>query len=936
MGDISVRLFGPPRVEVGGRLVNPDTRKAIAMLAYLTVSERPQPREGLAGLLWPDLEPERGRATLRRTLSALKASLGGSWVDADRAMVRLDLPEGAADVPAFRRLAREVADHEPSHEVPCEECLARLEDAATLSALPFMQGFSVRDSDGFDSWMLEQAAALERERVRVLDRLIAGRAESEDLFGAIDVAVQRLALDGLSEETHRRLMELYAAAGDVGAAIAQYRTCVTILDKELGVAPLPETVAIYESVLRGSATPAAAAPRRDRTFVREVPLVGRRSETERLEAVYTDCAGRGRVAVIEGEAGVGKSRLAKEIVGRAEQAGAAVIQVRCMEGEEAISLAAITTALEACMQITPLSRVEPHALRAVAALLPWLEDGTSSALQGGDPSAQIRLFEGIRSVLTTALSGSAPGILFVDDAQWVDPSSLEVLGYLARRLEAHPILLLLAWRSEVVPREHPLNSLVRAPAERIALGRLDPNEVEVLLRALVDDDELQVGDAIQHVRVNSEGLPLFVVEYAAALGTGRADVLPANVRDLIRSKLAGLPETSKQLLSAAAVIERDVSLDDLAEVTGRSEAETAEGLDALVAQQVFVSGSEDGLFRFSHGKIREFAYEDMGPARRQVLHRRYAALLTHRRGRDTGAVPAASIARHLVLAGQPRAAAVYHAHAGDEARAKLAHDDAVRHYEEAIALGHERTDQLNEALGDVHRLRGNYGEALQRYENAAAIAHGSDLARLEHKLGDVYARRGEWMLARAHFEQAIAAAGDDHRRYALATSDLALAAHRLGIAREAQALADRSLEQASVAGDDGALAQAHNVMGMLAHARGEETTAVRHLEQSLNLAQHLGDPSLATAAINNLALAHRAAGNRDAAIAATADALELCARVGDRHREAALHNNMADLMHEQGDRRGALEHLRQASRLFGEIGYEREGPLPEVWKLVSW
>jgi tetratricopeptide (TPR) repeat protein len=232
----------------------------------------------------------------------------------------------------------------------------------------------------------------------------------------------------------------------------------------------------------------------------------------------------------------------------------------------------------------------------------------------------------------------------------------------------------------------------------------------------------------------------------------------------------------------------------------------------------------------------------------------------------------------------------------------------------------------------MHTLLGEYGEALASYEAAAALGDEDRLANIERKLGSVYQRLGEWELAESHFEAALEGTGSASELARL-HADLSLVAHRKGQGDQALERARRALELAEAAGDERALAQAHNVLGVL--ASGDPDGARYHLEQSLALAEALGDPTARIAALNNLALANANAGELEQALKSAEAALALCVAQGDRHREAALHNNLADLLHAAGRQEESMTHLKRAVEIFAEIG--EEGQLqPEIWKLVEW
>jgi DNA-binding SARP family transcriptional activator len=234
-------LFGPPRIERDGRPIGVDTRKAIAILAYMAVSGLPEGRDRLAALLWPDADTERARGALRRTLSTLRTSLGGSEIRSDGLRVALDLDAIEVDVRRFRSLLGE----------------GHLAEAIQVYSGDFLSGFSLRDSIEFDEWQAAQAEELRRELAGALERLAQ---DDHDLPQAIAHARRWLALNSLHEPAHRALMRLHARAGDRASALLQYRECVRTLDRELGVAPLPETTALARAIERGESEPELVAP----------------------------------------------------------------------------------------------------------------------------------------------------------------------------------------------------------------------------------------------------------------------------------------------------------------------------------------------------------------------------------------------------------------------------------------------------------------------------------------------------------------------------------------------------------------------------------------------------------------------------------------------------------------------------------------------------
>jgi tetratricopeptide (TPR) repeat protein len=294
--------------------------------------------------------------------------------------------------------------------------------------------------------------------------------------------------------------------------------------------------------------------------------------------------------------------------------------------------------------------------------------------------------------------------------------------------------------------------------------------------------------------------------------------------------------------------------------------------------------------------------------------------------------------------GAHRALIRLHARKGDRAAAARQYRQCVALLERELGVtpGAETTEafeqstaaperagspNLHELVGDLLTLQGRYGEAEVSYHTALAL--GAPSASVRRKQGDLQQRLGDYARADELYGEALDAAPVDERARVLA--DRSLNAHRWGKSDVAEELAARALE---AAGDDRALAQAHNLAGILATHRGDLGVSRGHLESSLELSEKLGDPAATVAALNNLALALKGT-EIESALRFAQRALDLCARVGDRHREAAMHSNLADLLRIAGRDEQARAHLRTSAAIFAEVG-EPDELQPEIWKLVEW
>jgi DNA-binding SARP family transcriptional activator len=954
---LHIRLLGPLEIVAAGTALVVDTRKALAILALLATEGRSFARDELAAMLWPDADDEAARGALRRTLSSLRAALGDRWVHVDRAAVTLASDGVSVDLRHATTLAAGGA-------------AADLAAAAALHRGRFLAGFSLRDAPDFDDWQAAHATAVAALLSSVLDRLANALQSSGDIAGALAAARRRVDADPLDEGSQRKLIEVLASSGDRSGAIRQYRACVAVLDAELGVPPLAETTELYERIRDGRIGP-EVAPEDARAEGRLTqipaadapPFVGRADELLVLLAAHAGVGERGGIAIVEGEVGIGKTRLAEVFGAAVRRRGARVLSAHCYQGEQSIAYGPIIALIRAGLadaggpdRLRSLSNV---ARAALASLVPAAREGGGarrlSLVPLDEPAARARLLDAIADALTALVADDAAGLIWLDDLQWADDATLETIGYLAHRLAGRSMLVLLTWRREDLDGTalRSAASLGRTADAHVRLPRLDRELTVALIAALAPGDWDRPG-AVDALVARSEGVPLYVVEALAAPGSWALAeaAVPPGVRALVAERLATLDGAASQLLTAGAVIGRSFDPATLRQVSGRTEDEAIDGLDRLVRRGFVREASTPTpggpVFDFVHGSIRDVVLEASSLTRRRLLHRRAAEATA---GRSVGALGdptvvdrlegsvATAVAVHLREAGHDREAAHAYARAADHARAVHANAEAAALARSALALGHPDGARLHALLGDVATLSGRYAEATAEYESAAAAASTGGaaterLADLEHRLALVHQRRGEPDTADTHFVAALELTTDGATR-ARILADRSLGAHLAGRPEQAAALAADALAAADESGDELARARAANVAGVLATERGNPAAGRALLEGSLALAEGRGEIPARIAALNNLARAVAVGGDVDRAIALTDAALALCRSIGDRHREAALHNNLADLLRGAGRRDAALDELKTAVAIFAEVG--EPGALePGKWRLATW
>lgn len=315
---VTLLFLGAPQILADGVPVAIERRKALALLAYLAVEFGLHTRDTLAVLLWPDADHSSARAGLRRALAAISPFVA-PWLVSEQDRLSL-VPNDALtlDVAQFRALLGQFPI--PTEGAPPPACRLALEQAVALYRGDFLAGFSLPDSTAFDEWQFFQAETLRRDLAAALECLARPADDPRDLEAAITAARRWLVLDTLHEPAHRRLMQLYARAGHMAAALRQYQLCVEALE-ELGMQPEPETTELYAQIRAGersrpasrwggtpTSLPAPTNPPSEWLPEPLTPFLGREAELQQLAAYLHDHTRR--LVTLVGPGGIGKTRLA--------------------------------------------------------------------------------------------------------------------------------------------------------------------------------------------------------------------------------------------------------------------------------------------------------------------------------------------------------------------------------------------------------------------------------------------------------------------------------------------------------------------------------------------------------------------------------------------------------------------------------------------------
>ncbi len=315
MENIALFFLGSPRIERAAEPVSMDTRKAMALIAYLAIEDRAIGRDTLATIFWPNSNQTRARGALRRTLSTLRKSVGPHIIVSQGENISIaNMPNLWLDVDQFHNLIAQSQVHAHGHDKLCPICLNQLNDAVTLYRNDFLTGFTLRDSSRFDQWQSMQTESLRREFSDILERLVNYHGQVGEYDQAIEYAQRWLPLDPLCEAPNFQLMTLYASSGQRSAALRQYAQYVEILKEELGATPQDQIKQLYREIRDNEfeALPAgqfkASQPKLP---LQPTRFIGRESELIEIGSILDDSSTR--LVTLVGPGGIGKTRLALQV-----------------------------------------------------------------------------------------------------------------------------------------------------------------------------------------------------------------------------------------------------------------------------------------------------------------------------------------------------------------------------------------------------------------------------------------------------------------------------------------------------------------------------------------------------------------------------------------------------------------------------------------------
>lgn len=704
---------------------------------------------------------------------------------------------------------------------------------------------------------------------------------------------------------------------------------------------------------------------------RRLPLVDREKPLRGLQMLWQQArAGRGRLAFITGEPGIGKTRLAQQV---ALMIKPPILLIgRCQESGSSRMYHPITEALRTYLAIVPPELFDEEARSLISnfsRLIPEINQILPDLPKPPmlEPKQeQLRLMSNLTQFIRRATQ-ERPWLLILDDLHWTDQSSLELLRYIGHHLPTMALMIIGNYREDVLDRGHPLLELLRElssyPSYRTyPLERLEFEGVAKLLESIWKQPAPAA--LTEKIYEQTAGNPFYVEEIAKSLVDDGLIIaqggewhfpdlddvrLPRSVREAVWRRIHYLSPDTQTLLRQAAVLGQTFRFVDLREMSGLSEWELLEHLDIALERQLLWEepSPRETLLRFSHAEVRNVLYDDMGPLRRRMLHRQAGEALEQYALPDSGHI-VEDLAYHFCQADEFDKALVYTVQAARQAQADHANETALHWYHRTLEMLDQLTPNevesfqrmrlsVHEYLGEMLTLVGRYDEALRHFDLARNLIEAGDssedkarqLAKLCCFTAEVHEKRSEYELAFEWLKKGFDHLRDDRlnsetaRLYLIGAQtfdhqgklDLAIEWCQRSLIIASQLKTREGLQT---------MAQAYTRLSAICLLRGAYDLVRHFCRESIEIYQDIGDLAGQVGAYNYLGAAFFDQSEWTSAYQAYTKSLTIAEKIGDVDGYGRVSSNLAHFYYGVGEWDRALDLLEQNCAMWRQIGRAKD------------
>ncbi len=898
---------------------------ARALLAYLLLHRsQTQSRIKLAGTFWPEMDEARARRALTQALWRIR-KLIPELLESDAQQIQVSKTAQLwIDIESFQQLESESingADPNPQ---------------ALQQAVKLYRGDLLDDL--YDDWVLVAREHLREQYLRVLERLVALEKSNGRFTQALDFALKLTQADPYREAAHREVMRLYFALDRPQAALSQFETCCKVLEEEFGLEvdqqtrALAQEIAIRAPDVQTPYLPKVISPTSpwslDESRPAQLPLIGRDEVRETIIQFLEEAIrGVGGIVLIEGEAGIGKTRLMNEVIRDAEWRGIQSLWGSNREGDIASPYASIIDAFTGgltTLRINQLSQlIDEIWFRVLFPLFPQLKDELPelTAAPALSPNREHQRLVQAFAKLLSVWGQITPVLLIMDDLHWSNEDNLDLIIELAPHLCNTRVILVGTYRGEDAQVRDSLWKRLAALSsagikKRIFLDRLSPDATSELIRR-----SLGLSSAVplfeKRLFQETQGNPLFILETLRALsdeGILAQDEagnwhtpwdettsdytelpLPRAVERTIAARLEHLSDDERIVLRAAAVLARDFNFSLLSSTAGIEVHQVLSVSNALVRRRFLEETSE--VYQFSHDKIRQVAYEAIPQKERTSLHRQAGESVQQLYPERSDQ---SELLAHHFFEGQVwDQAAFYNQHAGDKAKSLYANNEALFYYSRALQ-SYEKIPEKADPIIQFDILLSREAVNAQIGDREAQKKDLDQLVKLINlPTLNSPERNLQLSLKWTDYWEAIS----DYPSALETVHDLA--------------------EQAKLA-DDAVIEQmAYLKWGQMLRQLGEYTKARQHLENAYQKSLENNDVLSQAITLNSLGVVYFDSGNYDVSLEHSQRALEAAQPTSDQAVLSDIHNNLGGVFHYLADFPAAIDHHQRALELRSSMGDRR-------------
>jgi len=925
---LRIQLLGPFQAWRQQAVLVWPTKKCKALFQILLIEPgKLVPADLLMEYLWPDLSPDRAKNNLWVTVSQLRRVLQpGSPKN-----TRFDFIQKKGEGYYF--------NSESDYWLDIEEVATFLTSAQSVpgihhqikvleSARALFLG-DYQEDEPYAEWTQFPRMQWQRRHKQILIDLAEAYGQNGHFRQASELCYEILSLDRTHESACRLLMSCLVSLGEIPAALRVYEDVVQTLRSDFDIEPMPETTDLLHKIHqleRGEDLEIQDWTLSSSETGISTPCVGRGNEISQFSKLLSQAsAGQGQTVIVSGEPGIGKSRLIQEMTFLAHQQGFQAFNAQCFEVEQTLPYQSLINLVRQMItNDNQWQMLAPVWLRELAVLVPEIEEVAFSAttpaplLDDLDENHQGRLFQAIYHLFLSQAEGQK-SIFVVEDIHWADTSTLLCLHYLTRNIAPFPIALILSYREENISTNAGLVTLLTSlhREEHVTLfplTRLTETDTKAFLTH--SKDTAPNADRLSNwLYKETDGNPLFFIsliqslreeellgneldpDWHTRIRTEPSLTLPEAILVSVGARLRPLSQTERDVLDWIAVFGRPIDFYTLQLINNQSKIILLNTIEQLMARQLLTE--IHGKYVFNHNKIREVVYHDLSAARRTLYHNQTGTKLEEL---TPSSEDAAILAYHFECGHEDTKAFGYWMGAGEHALDTYAYQQAVHHFERALALTDQLAPQMeaNLGLGRAFTLSDEYEAA------SAVIKQGLQLAEK---------------------------AGDNLRRTLLLYAQ-AQNANRQHLPDGGKKEVEAALSAAEQTGNDYYLTQSLLLLTEVHESDGDLGGALETANRAQVAGHNLNDNLLEARALLEIGFLHAQRADFEKAVSSTNLGMQLLTETDDRNAKAYAWNILGRALGGRGDYSRALDAFNRCQEEAEIIGDRYL--LAQVFNMQGW